>query len=117
VVSGQGPDRRGDRNAGAQVGCGQRVAEPAGVEGDDARPGAAREVVGLAVDVLGQFATEPLARQALVCGYALLPETQAGAAAAAIARSLGRAQLGWDASVDPANPAAVWLQLDNLAAQ
>ena len=44
---------------------------------------------GLAVDVLGQFATEPLARQALVCGYARLPETQAGAAAAAIARSLG----------------------------
>ena len=47
---------------------------------------------GLAVDVLGQFATEPLARQALVCGYALLPETQAGAAAAAIAGALGRAQ-------------------------
>jgi GntR family transcriptional regulator / MocR family aminotransferase len=43
----------------------------------------------LAVDVLGQFATEPLARQALVCGYARLPDTQAGAAAAAIARSLG----------------------------
>jgi GntR family transcriptional regulator / MocR family aminotransferase len=43
---------------------------------------------GLAVDVLGQFATAPLARQALVCGYALLPETQAAAAAAAIARTL-----------------------------
>jgi GntR family transcriptional regulator / MocR family aminotransferase len=43
---------------------------------------------GLAVDVLGQYATEPLARQALVCGYAQLPETQAGAAAAAIADSL-----------------------------
>ena len=43
---------------------------------------------GLAVDVLGQFATVPLARQALVCGYALLPETQAAAAAAVIARSL-----------------------------
>jgi hypothetical protein len=28
---------------------------------------------GLAVEVLGQFATMPLARQALVCGYALLP--------------------------------------------
>jgi GntR family transcriptional regulator / MocR family aminotransferase len=47
------------------------------------------ERAGLAVDVLGQSATEPLARQALVCGYAQLPETQAGAAAAAIARSLG----------------------------
>jgi GntR family transcriptional regulator / MocR family aminotransferase len=43
---------------------------------------------GLAVDVLGQFATAPLARQALVCGYAQLPETQVAAAAAAIARSL-----------------------------
>ena len=43
---------------------------------------------GLAVDVLGQFSTAPLARQALVCGYAQLPETQAAAAAAAIARSL-----------------------------
>ena len=40
---------------------------------------------GLAVDVLGQYATAPLARQALVCGYALLPETQAAAAAAVIA--------------------------------
>jgi GntR family transcriptional regulator / MocR family aminotransferase len=43
---------------------------------------------GLAVDVLGQFASTPLASQALVCGYALLPETQAAAAAAAIARTL-----------------------------
>jgi GntR family transcriptional regulator/MocR family aminotransferase len=43
---------------------------------------------GLAVDVLGQFSTTPLARQALVCGYALLPETQAAAAADVIARSL-----------------------------
>ena len=40
---------------------------------------------GLAVDVLGQFGTEPLERKALVCGYALLPETQAAGAAAAIA--------------------------------
>jgi GntR family transcriptional regulator / MocR family aminotransferase len=47
------------------------------------------ERAGLAVEVLGQSGTEPLARQALVCGYAQLPETQAGAAAAAIARSLG----------------------------
>jgi GntR family transcriptional regulator / MocR family aminotransferase len=46
---------------------------------------------GLAVDVLGQFSTAPLARQALVCGYALLPETQAAAAAAAIASALGTA--------------------------
>jgi GntR family transcriptional regulator/MocR family aminotransferase len=43
---------------------------------------------GLAVDVLGQFSTEPLDRQALVCGYALLPETQAAGAAAAVARAL-----------------------------
>jgi hypothetical protein len=40
------------------------------------------------VDVLGQFATAPLDRQALVCGYALLPETQA---AAAIAESVASA--------------------------
>jgi GntR family transcriptional regulator / MocR family aminotransferase len=40
---------------------------------------------GLAVDVLSQYATAPLARRALVCGYALLPETQAAAAADAIA--------------------------------
>jgi GntR family transcriptional regulator / MocR family aminotransferase len=43
---------------------------------------------GLAVDVLGQFTTAPLDRRALVCGYALLPETQAAAAAAAIARGV-----------------------------
>jgi GntR family transcriptional regulator / MocR family aminotransferase len=43
---------------------------------------------GLAVDVLGQFSTAPLDRRALVCGYALLPETQAAAAAAAIAAAL-----------------------------
>ena len=42
---------------------------------------------GLAVDVLSQYSTAPLARQALVCGYASLPETQAAAAAAVIARS------------------------------
>ena len=42
---------------------------------------------GLAVDVLGQYSTAPLARRALVCGYASLPETQAAAAAAVIARS------------------------------
>ena len=46
---------------------------------------------GLAVDVLGQSSTAPLDRQALVCGYALLPETQAAAAAAVIARSVGAA--------------------------
>jgi GntR family transcriptional regulator / MocR family aminotransferase len=40
---------------------------------------------GLAVDVLGQYATTPLARRALVCGYALLPETQAATAAEVIA--------------------------------
>jgi len=39
---------------------------------------------GLAVDVLGQFSTAPLGRRALVCGYALLPETQAAAAAEVI---------------------------------
>ena len=44
---------------------------------------------GLAVDVLGQYATAPLARRALVCGYALLPETQAAAAAAVIAARVG----------------------------
>ncbi|HJY73048.1 MAG TPA: hypothetical protein VJ347_14820, partial [Streptosporangiaceae bacterium] len=50
---------------------------------------------GLAVDVLGQFSTAPLDRRALVCGYALLPETQAAAAAAVIAsvaRSVAAAQ-------------------------
>jgi hypothetical protein len=35
--------------------------------------------------VLSQYATAPLTRRALVCGYALLPETQAAAAAAVIA--------------------------------
>jgi GntR family transcriptional regulator/MocR family aminotransferase len=44
---------------------------------------------GLAVDVLGQFGTAPLERRALVCGYALLPETQAAAASAAIAAAVG----------------------------
>jgi len=48
---------------------------------------------GLAVDVLDQYTTTPLARRALVCGYALLPETQAAPAAAVIAAecsALGR---------------------------
>ena len=39
---------------------------------------------GLAVDVLHQYTITASASQALVCGYALLPETQAGAAAAVI---------------------------------
>jgi GntR family transcriptional regulator / MocR family aminotransferase len=43
---------------------------------------------GLAVDVLGQFSTAPLDRRALVCGYALLPETQAAAAADVIGSAL-----------------------------
>ena len=43
---------------------------------------------GLAVDVLGQYVTAPLARQALVCGYALLPETQAAAAAGVVTSRL-----------------------------
>jgi len=46
---------------------------------------------GLAVDVLGQYATAPLARRALVCGYALLPETQGAAAAAVIASQVSSA--------------------------
>ncbi len=40
---------------------------------------------GLAVDVLGQYTTAATARRALVCSYALLPETQAATAAAVIA--------------------------------
>jgi GntR family transcriptional regulator/MocR family aminotransferase len=43
------------------------------------------DAAGLAVAVLGEYTTTPLARRALICGYALLPETQAGAAAATIA--------------------------------
>jgi len=37
-------------------------------------------------EMLGEQVERP--RQALVCGYARLPETRAGAAAAAVARSL-----------------------------
>ena len=44
---------------------------------------------GLAVDVLHQYSTTPLARRALVCGYALLPETQAARAATVIAAECG----------------------------
>jgi GntR family transcriptional regulator / MocR family aminotransferase len=40
---------------------------------------------GLAIDVLSQYATTAITQQALVCSYALLPETQARAAAAVIA--------------------------------
>ena len=40
---------------------------------------------GLAVDVLSQYTTTAHTRQALVCSYALLPETQARTAAAVIA--------------------------------
>ena len=46
---------------------------------------------GLAVDVLGQYATTVLARPGLVCSYALLPETQAQAAAAVLAAHAGLA--------------------------
>jgi hypothetical protein len=44
------------------------------------------------VDVLGQFSTAPLDRRALVCGYALLPETQAAAAAGLIGGAVAAAQ-------------------------
>ena len=43
-------------------------------------------------DVLGQFSTAPLDRRALVCGYALLPETQAAAAASLIAGAVAALQ-------------------------
>jgi hypothetical protein len=40
---------------------------------------------GLAIEVLSQYATTAITQQALVCSYALLPETQAPAAAGVIA--------------------------------
>ncbi|HXL95756.1 MAG TPA: PLP-dependent aminotransferase family protein [Streptosporangiaceae bacterium] len=43
---------------------------------------------GLAVNVLSDYTTVSNTREALVCGYALLPETQAAAAAAVIAAQL-----------------------------
>jgi GntR family transcriptional regulator / MocR family aminotransferase len=44
---------------------------------------------GLAVDTLGEFALHPVyPDKALVCGYALLPESQAAAAAAVIAANV-----------------------------
>ena len=46
---------------------------------------------GLAVDVLGQYATTVLARPGLVCSYALLPETQAQTAATVLAAHAGLA--------------------------
>ena len=49
---------------------------------------------GLAVDVLHQYTITASARQALVCGYALLPETQATAAAAIIAAHCPHQQPG-----------------------
>ena len=60
---------------------------PAGV--DEAEVQRRLALAGLAVDVLGQFGTAPLDRRALVCGYALLPETQAAGASAAIAAAVG----------------------------
>jgi len=53
---------------------------PAGTDETEVQRSLGR--AGLAVDVLGQYSVAPLARRALVCGYALLPETQAPAAAA-----------------------------------
>ena len=38
--------------------------------------------------MLGQFSTAPLDRRAMVCGYALLPETKAAAAAEVIGSAL-----------------------------
>jgi GntR family transcriptional regulator/MocR family aminotransferase len=43
---------------------------------------------GLAVDILSDYCMTPHPRQALVCGYALLPETAAGDAASVIAEAL-----------------------------
>jgi GntR family transcriptional regulator/MocR family aminotransferase len=43
---------------------------------------------GLAVDILSDYCMTPHPRQALVCGYALLPETQAAEAATVIAEAL-----------------------------
>jgi len=60
VAPGQGVDRRGDGNARAQVRCWKRVAEPARVEGDDARPGAARHVFGGVVGPVGRDLQRPL---------------------------------------------------------
>jgi GntR family transcriptional regulator/MocR family aminotransferase len=44
---------------------------------------------GLAVNVLGEYAATEISRPALVCGYALLPESQAARAAAIIATAIG----------------------------
>lgn len=56
---------------------------------------------GLAVDVLGQYTVTPSARRALVCGYALLPQTQARPAAAVIAAHLHALHpRGWSAAPD-----------------
>ncbi|HEX6526735.1 MAG TPA: PLP-dependent aminotransferase family protein [Streptosporangiaceae bacterium] len=57
---------------------------PGGIDIDEADLRRRLERAGLAVDMLGEYSTVPLARKALVCGYALLPETQARAAAAVI---------------------------------
>jgi GntR family transcriptional regulator/MocR family aminotransferase len=59
---------------------------PAGTDEDALRERLA--TAGLAVDTLGEFATTALTRRALVCGYALLPESQATAAAALLAAHL-----------------------------
>jgi len=56
---------------------------PAGTDETEVQRSLGR--AGLAVDVLGQYSVAPLARRALVCGYALLPETQAAVAADVIA--------------------------------
>jgi GntR family transcriptional regulator/MocR family aminotransferase len=59
---------------------------PAGTDEDALRE--RLSTAGLAVDTLGEFATRTLARRALVCGYALLPESHAAAAAALLAAHL-----------------------------
>jgi GntR family transcriptional regulator/MocR family aminotransferase len=65
---------------------------PPGIDEDSLRQ--RLDGAGLAVDVLGQFSTAPPTRQALVCGYAQLPETAAAAAAVVIARSLAAGERG-----------------------
>jgi GntR family transcriptional regulator/MocR family aminotransferase len=72
--------------SGVDAGLHLIAALPAGTDEDGLRDRLA--AAGLAVDTVGEFACTPLARRALVCGYALLPESQAAAAAAVIATCL-----------------------------
>jgi GntR family transcriptional regulator / MocR family aminotransferase len=83
LIAGLRASAPGLRISGVDAGLHLIARLPAGT--DEAALRERLAAAGLAVDVLGQYAAGALDDRALVCGYALLPASQAAAAAAVLA--------------------------------